>query len=289
MKKTIFTLTVTLFVGALTGMEQQPSYGSLPKELKQNIISNALETSDTLDKAIRTIQTMGIIHGIQYDNFKNVINLVTALENKFPNKSREEIVQALDNQELLKTFKQLLSEHKHEIIKMAIASGTGVEETIEAIKVASVLQGMHYDKLFDNLTDLTKLIHILSDKFDVTTQYIAELVGTPTATEYIELGKNLLSDLDQLLENVGDNDSVRIFSDHIIQLVNNGADVNFSTYDDYYEGTPLDTAIQRVNIEGIKLLLKLGVVPTNDNTVFSGYLPNDIQQMLKVAMKTKKD
>ena len=126
--KWIINLGIVMLMGisnsaVLYGMEpEQPSYKTLPKELKQEIINTALNSSSDLYGAIKAIKAMSALHEIQYDNFKDITNLMAALENKFPHKSRGEIILALEKQELFTLFKsEKFAEDLRKKIQQSIA------------------------------------------------------------------------------------------------------------------------------------------------------------------------
>src|SRR5262245_54934151 len=89
MKKTIILFTI-LSIGLLNGMETEPSYETLPKELKQEIINTALATSKSVDEAINTLKTVSALQGIQFDklfDLKDFTKLVHMLADKFNTKT----------------------------------------------------------------------------------------------------------------------------------------------------------------------------------------------------------
>jgi len=130
----------------------------------------------------------------------------------------------MESQEPMGTFAQLPKELLHqEIIKQAIESSNTLEEAIKAVKMARALSGVQYD----NLKNFTKLVHLLADKFDTTTHEVANEFNTLLAKNYIQLGEQLLQLNNQFNQpNILDKDNIR---NKIDQLINDGADVNFST------------------------------------------------------------
>ena len=113
----------------------------------------------------------------------------------------------------------------HNEIKMALASNDTLEETIKAIKVASVLWGARYD----SLENFTKIAHRLANEFGVSTSEVADKFGTSIAKKYNELGSKLIGNL------VYSDDPGAI--DRIVRLIEDGADVNFGS--DAFRHTPL--------------------------------------------------
>ncbi len=63
----------------------------------------------------------------------------------------------------------LPKEIQNQITQTAIASSKNLNETVVMIKRLSTSFGISYDKLFDNIKDFTKLVHMLADKFDAST------------------------------------------------------------------------------------------------------------------------
>lgn len=188
----------------------------------------------------------------------------------------------------LGSFEELPEELRQEIAKVAIetaiATSTTVDEAIKAIQTASmVYSGVQLDDIAardllihsipnnldqaitqvkhlqgKELKNFTKLVHILADKFDITTARTAATIGTPIAQTYLNLGKEL---------------KIAILSDpfnydKIIELIKNGADVNFSILS--RRSTPLHNALsdeknKEFNVELIKILLDAGAKPTTEN------------------------
>lgn len=83
MKKLILLLTM-ICAHQLYGME--PSYESLPPELKQEIINKALAASNTSSEAIQNLKKLSIMHGIEFDklfNLKDFTKLAHVLADTF--------------------------------------------------------------------------------------------------------------------------------------------------------------------------------------------------------------
>src|SRR5436190_517661 len=90
----LFTLLFTILgISTLNAME--PSYQSMPPELKKEIITTALKLSDnlSLDEAIKITKMVSVVWGIHYDNLNDFTRLAHLLANKF-NKSTEHIAEA---------------------------------------------------------------------------------------------------------------------------------------------------------------------------------------------------
>lgn len=226
---------------ALHGMDEKPDWYLLP-EIHKEIITTALKLSDNLNEAIKTIKRLSALHGVHYDNFKDSANLMNALANKFPNKSRNEIILTLDNQALLEEFKSLPQKLKQEIAKMIV--GDNLEETIKTIDIASAVWGIHYD----NLKAFTTPVHILADKFNTTTENVAKKFKTLIAEFYIYLSYQLLDQVS--IKSLFNKDT---FENFIAQ----GVDVNFIPYGDG-ACNALRYAIDRLNFEAVKILLNAG-------------------------------
>ena len=215
------------------------------------------------DEAIKAIKAMSTMHGIHYNSLKDATTLMNALINKFPNKSRDEIILALDKQELLQEFKSLPKDLKQEIIKMALATSSTLNEAIKTIKTMSALWGIEYD----NLKDFTQLMHILADKFDTTTYDIAQKFNSGTSRLYLKLGTEL-------------GDAIRAKNvDEVIRLISMGSDVNFIENKTYffetkkYRGnTPLIHAIAFPNPIIVKILLEKGANPNLEKQAFESLL-----------------
>jgi len=151
------------------------------------------------------------------------------------------------------SYETLLPELKQEIINTALATTKNIDESISMVKQLSIVHNVRYD----NLKDFTKLVHLLADKFDKSTadiasKFIASKFNTPIAHTYLNLGKNLLIF-------AGDRRPFRRIK--MIELIDQGADVNFST------GIvrPLKTALKSYNFDVVKILLNFGAKITMDD------------------------
>jgi len=96
--KKIFLLFTIICAGQLYGMEVlEPSYGSLPRELKQEIINtvleiiNTTEESNNLSQTIVMIKIFSILHGIEYNTLPLFNGLMNRLAKKFPDINRRDI------------------------------------------------------------------------------------------------------------------------------------------------------------------------------------------------------
>ena len=139
-----------------------------------------------------------------------VILLMSAVNSQGMEQPNEE------RKEFLEAFKSLLPELQKEVITAALNSNNTIDEAIDQIKRASVFYNVPYDNLFNNLKDLTKFVHMLADKFNSSTENVANKFGTTTAQTYINLGKKLVSAID--------NRKI----DRASQAITQGADVNYT-------------------------------------------------------------
>jgi len=178
----------------------------------------------------------------------------------------------------LGAFEQL-PEDVHKVIIKALATSNDLEQTIEAIKVASALQGVRYD----NLKDFTKLVHILADKFyrptifhglmgpAKSTERVAEMFVTPVAKEYIELNRELL----KMTAWIGSRNPDRTeVINKLKELIEAGADVNFS---------PAYT----LNVEVGKVVVQVSTSPMR-NAMLGGNL-DTLQLLLDYGAKLESD
>ncbi len=123
---------------------------------------------------------------------------------------------------------------RNEIVNTALATSNNPDEAISMIQKLSTF----YNVPYDNLNDFKRLVHLLADKFGMSTLEIASKFDTKTAKEYSMLGNLLMQNI--------------IFSksDEITELISKGADVNLSETksllgkDGYYRSleTPLSWA-----------------------------------------------
>jgi hypothetical protein len=140
-------------------------------------------------------------------------------------------------------WKTLPDEVKHLILMALMESGDNLDEAIKNIVKVSLIN----KKLNNNLNDLqrfTKVVHMLADKFGITTNDIAYKFSKfhiPTAEKYISLNASLL--------NYVGSDFISI--DEIIKIINKGADVNFGSR--MIPSKPLAAAIANSKIEVVKL------------------------------------
>lgn len=162
----------------------------------------------------------------------------------------------------------LPKEIHHEIVK-ALATSNNFGDTVQAVSIASALQGVRYD----NLKNFTALVHILADKFNKSTCVVSLHFKTPIATEYEKLGNALLSCWPST------------------KLIQQGADVNFIGYDPVKGkiSTPLIMAARAGNVYLVELLLHAGANPYFESpeygtAIFAARSHCGIEKLLKEAM-----
>jgi len=242
---------------------------------------------------------------------------IYGMEPLYP-KQQPKILTQQEKKELVEFYRSRLPELKQEIIRQALKSSTTLDEAIDRVKIFSALNGIKFDELFNNIKDFTMLVHILSSiyirpvadiakklgvpeemvvklastltpekiaqEFKFNTVEIAQKINTPTAKKYIELGDELVSAVAQLEEYWPD------YINEITQLINDGADVNFSNI---YGRTPLLKTIQSLNPQGVAFLLQAGAKPSqlevevNNNLVARSNKAKIIKQLLEDAMQKK--
>lgn len=162
----------------------------------------------------------------------------------------------------------------NEIIKQGLTTNN-LEEAINTIKVAMVLQGIRYD----SLKEFTVLVHILANKFNSSAEKVATQFKTSTSDKYMRLAVELIEAIKN--KNI----------DKITELIAQGADVN------YYEKDP--TAADRINplthavkikdAKIVKLLLDSGAKPTQrlvtETMLFSGDQPEIVGLLFRAFQK----
>ncbi len=165
-----------------------------------------------------------------------------------------------------------LPEDIHKVIVQSLATSNNLEQTIEAIKVAGILQGVRYD----NLKDFTKLVHILANKFNVPTEKIAKKFNTPIAQKYLQLCSDLFKKI-----------LMRSSIEELTQLIQQGADVNCSAKFVLQLGgvnTALNYTIRLGTTDALKILLDYGATPTaKDVRLAENRLP-EMQKAIIEAM-----
>jgi len=78
---------------------QEPSYATLPKEVKQEIITAALASSETVHQVMNAIKIFSTLHSVQFGklfgNLKSFTALMDILAKKSPDASRKDIAEKL--------------------------------------------------------------------------------------------------------------------------------------------------------------------------------------------------
>jgi len=155
-------------------------------------------------------------------------------------------------------FKNLAPEIQVMIIQ-ALNTYDNLDDIINIIKSASLTDwnlNQIINEIYSN-KKFTALVDTLANKFPhITRQEIAKKFGTPIAKKYIDLSEKLKTDV---------NDEKPI--ENIIQLINEGADANFTSPPIVYSSghyrvpTALYFAAMNSNINVVKLLLDSGANP----------------------------
>ena len=194
----------------------------------------------------------------------------------------------------------LLPELKQKIVNMALQSKNNtLDEAINALKGASAFYKVSFDKLFGDLKDFTKLVHILAAEFNVSTKEVAEKFNIPIAQKYINLGEKLIDLV--YGEKLPPVKAIKLYEanltpkkanpNEIIKLIEDGADVNFTAKLDLtsgYNESPLSISTNNGDITLTKLLLKHGANPELAAKIlkpsFIRY-NEEVKELIKEAMK----
>jgi len=168
------------------------------------------------------------------------------------------------------------------------AGGNNLDEAVKNIVGFSRINAKLNNMV--NLNDLqgfTKIAHILADRFGTTTAGVAYQFNTPVAQAYNNLNFELLQ---YQFRGMGTD------SNEITKFIEKGADVNFTSAGSYGYATELRWAIENLNVEGVKIFLKFGAIPTNGdwNTVLKveKYNPGNkeiikIKELIEEAIKKR--
>src|SRR5438067_80176 len=143
MKRLILLFTI-ICAGQLYGMGSKTGpkikefdiRKELLPELRQELISKALAVSNTPAEAINTIKNLSFVHGIQFDEL-NKDMLIHALTKKFPDKTKAELILAIEKPEVYQKVVAILKESKN------------LSDAIRIVKQENLLQ--------DNLKNFTVL------------------------------------------------------------------------------------------------------------------------------------
>lgn len=159
-------------------------------------------------------------------------------------------------------------------------------DVIEAIKTESKTDE-ELKHILNEEHEFTKLVHVLADMFNTSTNNIAKKFATQVAGQYITLG-------DALIDFVAKKNNNKAINHLIIQ----GADVNYKTV---FNFTPLIIAVRaEADAALIQLLLNAGADPNlkdnqgytvldwfNTPLLYGGKPKYVIRDMLKEAMNLK--
>lgn len=168
-----------------------------------------------------------------------------------------------------------ISPEIHVIIMHTLNNHNNLDDVINDIKEIS-LTNKQLNAVVNDIKGFTKIAHILAHTFNSTTDDVAKKFGTPTAKEYIYVTCTLMS----AISNCNINE--------VTQLINDGADVNYSFYPRYYENgaTLLTHAFACRANEIIKLLLNSGANP-NLKDKFGRNALEWVEEYTGVNKKTK--
>lgn len=164
-------------------------------------------------------------------------------------------------------YKTLPKELQQEILSTALISSKNLTEAINALKNASMLHGVQFDKLFDNLEDFTKIAHRLADQFNVSTWEVSfAFKKTPIAERYMDLIEKAVPGSARYNNEYGLLVSSGITrSDYLNKLIKEGVDVN-ATYVLYRDSLLTLSTKSIDNVDLIKLLLRSGANPYYKNS-----------------------
>ena len=149
-------------------------------------------------------------------------------------------------------IRELPRDVRQEIINTALATSTNIDDTIAMIKKLSTSFGTRPGKLFGNLEDFTKFVHILADKFkgyypyDIALSLAKANFATPTANKYIELTFPLINSV------MNGDESIETTKRSIQQ----GADINGKAM--VYSSLIAFLLYEKPSMKTIKLLLDQG-------------------------------
>lgn len=161
-------------------------------------------------------------------------------------------VGAFNGMELERTGMEDLPSEVKRLILMYVYESDNLEDVIYNVKKASVINTELYN-IINEIKGFTALVHMLADKFGMTTVEVAKEFNMPIAEKYLKLGYELFDAAESSYKS----------KYRMGRLIAEGADINFS---DTYN-TPLKKALTNSNNEGIQILLKFGVKRTNEDVV----------------------
>lgn len=164
----------------------------------------------------------------------------------------EQPQQAIEERKALLEGSQLLPlELQQEIIKNALLASKSRKETITAIETACIIMELPYK----NLSNFTRLVHILAKQLTIKTETIAMTFEMPITQEYLKIN----NDLTALIKSGSKNNKATT------ALINKGADFNFNAMEfdcrEEKNNNPLHLAVRTNNSELVGLLLQWGAKP----------------------------
>ena len=160
---------------------------------------------------------------------------------------------------------------------------TGKMTLLFTVLCASALNGMEMEPEWEQIKaikacdqrNFIRLVHILADKFNITTHGVAQKVNTDTAKNYI---KNSGAMLDLNLNEI-----------KCRSCLSNGGDVNYTKpmYNpftgDLLIGSPLWAQVKNDDLDVVKLLLDYGAKPERDD--YYCFYPNQCCSYYKDTVK----
>ena len=231
MKKLILLFTIA--AGQLYGMKETAAIRLLPKDVKYELMRQALAVSEDLDEAISMIKKLSMLYGVDYNNVVTFKKLVDMLANRF-NMPTEEIAKQFDVPE-----KETLSMWERWTICHTLSPSMSFLDGIKLLEKNEELK-----EVGNNLGKFTELLHLVMYRFSFEERgayYISESFRNGAlnkiASQYSDLIEKLIKTLQREPTNV---EAVR-------RLVEKGVDVAG-------EPTILKRALSSKQIPSIKMI-----------------------------------
>ncbi len=161
------------------------------------------------------------------------------------------------------------------LIIQNLMNGNDLDTVINGIKTASkTTLNKTVNELYGNPAGFRDLVQTLAKKFpkvktdyfaakkfqEVDTEIIAKKLGTTAAMKYIDLSNELINHI-KFFPYYGTDEMIQNALNEIIQLINQGADVNYTGESDHFTPLMHATNNQKPRIKVIKLLLDYGANP----------------------------